>query len=296
MDNRGKITSKTIDIAMDTIAPTVEITNSQNSFTATPKASVLHVSALDNASGIKSIKLPNGEYRTTSTDRQPLSADYNIYDDGNYTFEILDYAGNKTIKTITVNNVDKTSPTATIIQDPNNWTNDKTTLKIDVSDSQSGIDFITLPDGKIVNGTSATYTATQNKAYTFFITDKVGNVLSKSYIVNNIDLTPPILTLTKTVNWSNLSTTISVTAVDNQSEVKQIILPDNNVVNGSTATFTVNDIGVYYFSSVDNTGNVSIGYIVIDNIDKNKPTVTVNNNKNWSNASSENVVIIATDK
>lgn len=208
-DNRNKTTSKTIDLAIDTIKPTLDIISSETKLT---KELTLSINANDDLSGIKSIKLPNGEYRTTNSEGQGLSIQYNIIKNGNYTFETTDYAGNVTQKTVSITNVDNT---------------------------------------------------------------------------------PPELNLTYNSNFTNSSIVVNVTATDGESGVKQIVLPNGNIINGTSTSYIINDNGIYYFSAIDNNGNVTLKSVTINNIDKKIPTVTINNNTNWTN---QNVLITITAK
>jgi hypothetical protein len=125
--------------------------------------------------------------------------------------------------------------------------------------------------------------------------DNVNNI-SDTATFKVSDFTPPTLTLSAQTSWTNGAITILATATDNDSGVQYIQLPNGNIVSGGSATYTVGENGVYYFTAVDNMGNLTTSYVVVDRIDKEKPTVTVTNNQNWTNASGVNVNISATDK
>lgn len=197
--------------------------------------------------------------------------------------------------TITVSNIDKTNPILKLTQDVVAYTTGNVIITAKATDVESGLSQIQTPDGKWTNASTVDYTATSNGDYVFYAKDIVGNITTKSITISNIDRNAPTLILTQNTTWTNGSITINVKAIDDVSGIKQIILPNGSVVSGDTTSYTVSDIGAYYFKAIDNVGNISINYIIISNIDKNKPMVTINNNKNWSNANSENVVITATD-
>ena len=211
-DNRGKITSKTIDLAIDMNNPTVEITPSK---TALTKENVqLTINATDDLSGIKSIKLPNGEYRTNTQEGLPLSITYNIIGNGTYTFEITDFAGNKITKSIKITNIDKDNPTLELSLNPNNWTNGSVTINAKATDNNSGIKEIILPNGNIINNTVASYTVSFNGIYYFKAIDNIGNETISSITVSNIDKNNPIVTIQNNINWTNQDVQVTIIGSD----------------------------------------------------------------------------------
>jgi len=290
-DNAGNVGSQNVTISnIDTALPSLSV--SQNPTAWTNGMVTLTATGTDvGGSGVKSITLPNGSvYTGTSTT-------YNVSTNGTYNFIVTDNAGNQTTQSYTVSNIDNSSPTVTLTQNPTAWTSGNVTITATGTDIGSGVKSITLPDNSVIYANNVPYTVTANGTYLFTVTDNVGNVSTKSIAVTNIDKTPPTLTLSEvSTNWTNGTGTISVTTNEVGSGVKEIRLPNGNVVTGNTATYTITDVGVYYFYAVDNVGNTGTAYITITNIDKVKPTVTVTNNQNWSNASGINVNISATDK
>lgn len=357
-DNRGKVTTKTIHLDIDTVKPNIEIIGNDNSFSTTK---TLKINATDDTSGIKSIKLPNGEYRTTSSEAQNLSADYNILENGKYTFIAEDYAGNIFSKTITVDTIDKTAPTLTLTKSITTLTNGEVTINASASDSGVGIKSIELPDNTVVDGGSATYTVSSNGSYDFIARDLLDNETKQTIEITNIDKTAPssptitnnkewtnatsvpvtissgtdsdidrteyslsgatakswsiysgafnienegvtnltartidkagniseiitstvkidrtapILILTKTPeDWTNEEIIISASASDVGSGVKSIRLPDNTVVDGSSATYKVSSNGSYEFEVSDLLGNKIKKVINISNVDTVAPII-----------------------
>jgi predicted hotdog family 3-hydroxylacyl-ACP dehydratase len=87
-----------------------------------------------------------------------------------------------------------------------------------------------------------------------------------SYTVNNIDTTPPTLTLSQSPTTStNGTVTITATATDNVA-VASITKPDNTVATGSSTTYPVSANGTYTFTATDTAGNVTTQSINISNI------------------------------
>lgn len=254
------------------------------------------INSIDTASKPNTIVLPNGNrLYNNSLSLTNVQIKYLVFDNGTYSFSSKDIAGNSTSQTGTVSNIDPTAPTLTLTASTTAWTSNNVIITASATDGQSGVASITKPDGSVVNGSTATYSVGTNGTYSFTVKDAVGNSTTKTITVNNIDTTPPQLNLSKPSVWSNSSMTITVTASDSGSGLKQIVLPNGNIVTGNTATYTVTDVGVYYFSAIDNVGNSTTAYIIIDNIDKNKPTTTINNSQDWSNKASIPVTITGTD-
>ena len=142
---------------------------------------ILANSALDRAID----ELMHGTLKT----RQTYEKSFTIGENGTYTIEVEDFSGNKTKKSITVTNIDKTNPTIDVSGVPTSSTNQNITLTVNGTDNESGVKSITLPNGSIINGSSATYTVNQNGDYTFKVTDNAGNTSTKTI---NIDI--PVLT------------------------------------------------------------------------------------------------------
>ena len=211
-DNRGKITSKTIDLAIDMNNPTVEITPSKTELT---KGNIqLTINATDDLSGIKSIKLPNGEYRTNTNEELPLSTTYNILENGTYNFEIVDFAGNKITKSIKITNIDNDNPTLELSLQPNSWTNGSVTINAKATDSNSGIKEIILPNGNLISNTVASYTVNSNGLYYFKAIDNIGNETISFVNVFIIDKENPTVTIQNNTNWTNQDVKITVIGND----------------------------------------------------------------------------------
>lgn len=215
-DNRGKITSKTIQVAVDTVKPTLSISGVKPGYV---KDEVLKIEGRDGESGVKRIKLPNGEYRTMDVEGNPLTIDYNIVQNGSYTFVVEDYAGNTYSKTISITNIDDEPPILNYTLSTNDWTNQDLTITMEASDSKSGLLSIELPDGNKVLSNQADYIVKKNGSYLFSAIDKLGNTSSRIVEVNQIDRTIPIIfILEKTKNETN--TVVSIKVVD-KGDVKE---------------------------------------------------------------------------
>jgi len=126
-----------------------------------------------------------------------------------------------------------------------------------------------------------------------------GSYISKNITI--IDTTPSTLTFSPSSftasnpGWTNQPETISISATDSGSGVKNITLPNGNVVTSSTVNYIVSKDGTYTFAVTDNTGNVVSKDIVISNIDMSLPTVTIT--ESTSNITNKNITlnIVAND-
>lgn len=198
-------------------------------------------------------------------------------------------------------------PTITLKASSTNWTKSNVTINATASDATTGIASITSPNNAVINGASASYSATENGSYTFTAKDNAGNTKNESITISNIDKTGPEVNIDYVKSnlangWSKKDINLTINATDNQSGVKNIILPNGEVVNGSSATYKVSSNSTYTFKSEDNSGNVTTKTFKVggDNsefkIDKTAPIISVeyDHADGWTN---EDIVatITATD-
>ena len=104
------------------------------------------------------------------------SKHYPVASNGLYTFKATYNNGSTSETSVNVTNIDRTAPGVTIKGNVEDWTEeDKLTLSINATDTQSGVKSITLPDGKVVSAKTATFDVTKNGEYEFIVMDNVGN-------------------------------------------------------------------------------------------------------------------------
>ncbi|KEI84203.1 hypothetical protein N493_20240 (plasmid) [Clostridium botulinum B2 433] len=275
-DEAGNKTTKEIVVdKIDKELPTLNLTTSATNFT---NANVdINIDAKDTLSGIKDIKV-NGTVITGNK--------YTVSANGTYTVEVIDNAGNKISKQITISNIDRELPNGTVTADKKSWTNGNVTLICTATDN-IGVKSITLPDGKVITGSKATLVADKNGKYNFIIEDISGNKRTVDYTVSNIDKELPTLNLaTSTTNYTNGNVDINIDAKDTLSGVKEIKVNDT-VITGNK--YTVSNNGTYIVEVIDNAGNKTSKQIDISNIDKELPTIAVSGNPTeWTN---NNVVL-----
>ena len=103
---------------------------------------------------------------------------YEFIDNGEFTFEFIDKAGNKGIATAKVDWIDKSSPIASLEYSNTNKTNEAVTVKISFNK----------PNVTILNNEGKNYyTFTENGEFTFKYVDEAGNLGSILASVNWID-------------------------------------------------------------------------------------------------------------
>lgn len=201
-----------------------------------------------------------------------------------------DDKGNMSVPVTVYFNVgsDTTPPDATHQITPSSWTKGNVDIALKVTDSQSGVKNVTLPNGQVVTTTNINFTATNNGNYKFILVDNVGN--SREYIVtiNNIDRTVPTITVNpKDSNWAQ-EIEVKIDILDNQSGVKyyKYAVTDSkdtpttwseNIasVNGKVTINTETEKYLHIIAE-DNVGNITSDNVTGPYlIDRTNPTIQV---------------------
>lgn len=244
-------------------------------------AGVIRASATDDEYGVDYIQLPNGSITYGDT------ATYAVNSGGTYTFTAVDKGGNSTVKSITL----KSPPITTSTEIPNTtWTNrDSYWLKINTEAFYDETPLVTLlKDGvkvKEERTNEMMYDVTANGSYR--VTVKDGSIVStKDVTVSNFDRTAPNLSLSYDGSTPNDGLDIVATAVDTQSGVKQMTMPDGSVITGASGRFKTLTEGTFEFVLEDKAGNKQTVQTSID-----KPTLTVKKQVSGAtNVSSYNLI------
>ncbi|NRY59953.1 carboxypeptidase regulatory-like domain-containing protein [Clostridium beijerinckii] len=162
----------------------------------------------------------------------------------------------------------QTGPKLTLTQSPDakTYTNGTVTITATGTAGTNPVKRIILPDGTTISGAVAQYQVSSNGTYKFEVDDSARNSNIQTIKIDNIDTTPPVLTLSKSpTDSTNGTVTITATATDNVA-VASITKPDNTLVTDSSTTYTVNSNGAYSFTATDTAGNVTTQSINISNI------------------------------
>src|SRR5699024_2604869 len=112
----------------------------------------------------------------------------NVSSNTSVSARAIDLAGNISVESVlNITNIDKQKPTLKVTGNPTDWEEkDEVTLTITATDALSGVKNITLPDGKVVVGSNATFKVSENKDYTFKVTDNAGNVHTETITVDKM--------------------------------------------------------------------------------------------------------------
>ncbi|MCI8309463.1 MAG: hypothetical protein HFJ45_04585, partial [Clostridia bacterium] len=237
-DELGNVGTKTIAVDwIDKEAPTAELTYSTLNLTDQP------VIVTMNPSEEVTVLNNNGEMS------------YTFEENGTFTFEFVDRAGNAGTAIANVNWISKI-PEYTLTYSTTEPTNQDVTVTLELEEGY-----------RIVSDNGAnTHTFTENGEFTFEYIDESGNRGVILVSVNWIDKTAP-----QGVIKYNIMTATNQT-------VKAILIPNEEVEvtnnNGSTEyTFTQN--GNFTFEFRDKAGNVGNAVATVDWIDKEAPTAEI---------------------
>ena len=269
-DMYDNVTTQTVTVSkIDKVLPSA--TTQGNPVNWTNQNQTLTITGSDvGGSGFKQIKLPSGVIVSGS------SATYTVSQNGSYSFVVYDNAGNSRTISEQVTKIDKETPGGGITGNPVNWTNQNATLTLNAADTGgAGVKGVYLPNGTFVTTTStASYVATQNGTYTFKTVDFAGNETSVSATVTKIDKVAPTVASVggNPMQWTNVSQVLRVTGADGLSGMASIKRPDNSVVTGAVADYTVHQNGGYVFTLTDAAGNSTTYTVDVTKIDKGNPS------------------------
>ncbi len=228
---------------------------------------------------------------TASTDVGTLNTTTHTFT-ANGSFDFVATNGDKTTtSTVTITNIDKAAPTASVSYSPSTWTNGNVVATITPSEP------VTITN----NGGSASRTFTTNSSYTFNFVDTAGNTGSKTATVSNIDKTGPTSNVSSLPDYSNnYLLSIPYSKSDSGSGVAAVALwykkgsgswTNYGSFTSSPISFDSNSTGgngyyEFYVVATDNAGNSETqsynwwtGYseesIYVDNVFPIVSTVTV---------------------
>lgn len=225
VDNVGRVTTERFGpYRIDNTAPDGTITGNPTSWTN--QNATLTFNATDTGgSGVRRVRIAGGTWVNGSTTTQIAT------ENGTYSFEVEDHAGNTRTVSATVNRIDKAVPSGSISQTPTGWTNQNVTLTFNATDTGgSGVRRVRQSGGTWVNGSTTTQTVTSNGTYSFEVEDHAGNTSTRSHTVTNIDKILPNASSTQSPTaWTNGNVDITWNASATGSPLSRI-----RTHNGST--------------------------------------------------------------
>lgn len=248
-DATGNIGSATADVTwIDRTPPTATITYS-------PSA---------NTSGSVVATLVPSENVTVTNNAG--SRNFTFTQNGSFTFQFQDAAGNVGLATATVTWIKNSAPLATV---------PTATISYSPSTATSGSVVATLvPDQDVTvnnNNGSKTYTFTQNGLFTFQFTNSAGLSGLATAAVTWIKSTTPLPTIpTATISYSTTELT--------NGNVVATLLPDQDVTvtnNNGSKTYTFTQNGSFTFQFTNSAGLSGLATATVIWIDKTTPTATI---------------------
>ena len=249
------------------------------------------VTASDTESGVSYITKPDNSkvYSTTTT--------HSVQNNGTFRFYAHDNAGNSNFIDITVGNVTMSPPSIVLNHSPIGFTNGNVTINAIISSNISGG---TITARKWTSGTQSlpyfassgttftgsTFPVSSNGTYTVYAKDSHGAESVKTINISSIDNIPPTINLSSSpTTYTSGNVTIYVSVSESQSGLSSVKWAKGNraasyfntsgtsIASGSSFSATANDTYTVY--AKDNAGNTVIETVVINNIDKTKPTLTL---------------------
>jgi len=194
--------------------------------------------------------------------------DYSFNENGTFTFEYIDLAGNRGTAEAGVDWIDKEPPSADIVYSTTLWTGGSV---------EAGLENIYDNNGQAVQVIGdSTFVFEQNGSHSFCLQDSFGNQAEITAIVTWIDkqLPAPVFNYSEH-GLTNLNVSCRITfntASGNEAaDHDQITILNNN--GSDTYTFTEN--GAFTFEYEDQFGNTGTAEAKVDIIDKTSPVIDV---------------------
>lgn len=259
--------------------------------------------SVETTGNVDRVILPNGNIVSAG------SLSYMVSTNGVYQFTAYSDAKYVT-KSIEVNCIDKTPPSLVV---SSIFSDGATAYSINAVDSDSGVDYVLLPDGSHATDLPATYTRSDSGDTTFTSVDKAGNIASKVYTRQNITLSGASTTTFVAyegipTEWTNQDAKVTLASYNPIDGSAMTI--DSDVIDGSTDTQTIKIAGsittgepkttvvevttkasangLINVQVMDGLGNSETVPITIEYIDKGMPVAT-------HTASGGSIVVSATD-
>ncbi len=183
----GKTASVTGTVEQaDVVAP--EISELQVSYNANRSEATVSVTVTDSGA-VSSVTLAGNGMTASGTTYQAT-----VTENGSYTVQAVDAAGNSSVKTVTVDGIDKTAPAIQLTGKYDSWKKSHT-VTFAVTDENSGVASVSVTKNgapvslRSENGYS--FDVTENGVYTILASDLVGNASSKEVNITTIDKTAP---------------------------------------------------------------------------------------------------------
>lgn len=217
------------------------------------------------------------------------SAEIIFTENGEFTFEFVDVAGNQAEAIAIVDWIDDSLPSAQVIRAPSSWTNEdvEVTIRVDGDPPRHLTDIIAPQDSELiriiteeygeltswpveddVTVTEVVYLLTQNGEITYTIVDLETGMTNpdERVVIDYIDRVAPTANLSFShMTWTNEDVIVTLHATDDRTHV--------TVLGESTHRFTSNGSHTFHFR--DEAGNWAEQTATVDFIDKEIPNPVV---------------------
>lgn len=187
-------------------------------------------------------------------------ATYTFTKNGQYTYMIQDAAGNIGEIIATVSKLDKIAPVATLSYSTQDWTKEDVEVLVTFTEESQPLDILN-------NGGSNKLVFEENGSFLLEYVDVAGNAGQTNIVISNIDKSAPSVTdvwLSKE-EATNASVTVKV-----YTDEYVTYLTD-----GGSNTYTFEENGSHRFEFMDRAGNYNYKDVVVDNIDRQAPNVSL---------------------
>ncbi|MED3575060.1 leucine-rich repeat protein [Cytobacillus praedii] len=217
---------------------------------------------------------------------------FNVSENGTYTVYTKDSAGNVSLKTIDISNIDKEAPVIKLTPSTNTPINKEINVNVEVTDNNQIIEkkwaignqnkSYFSKSGTNLEG--STFSVKENGTYTVYAKDSAGNETIQTISISNIDKEGPVITLTpSTIDPINTEINVDIKLEDNNPIlIKKWAKGNQNVSFFSTGgtdvlnnKFTVTENDIYTVYAKDSAGNETVQTIDITNIDKVAPKAPI---------------------
>ena len=296
-DKTGEIVTKSITVSsFDEEAPSYTVKQAYNEAENTVS---ITIKTADNKAGDVAIKLPNGVIVANT-------AEFVAVENGTYAFVITDKEGNQTTATVNVKDVykDEIAPEMTLTPSTTEATNEAVTITAIATDD-AGIAQVINPEGTVIEASGEetyefSFSVTENGTYSFKAIDVNGFETTKTIVVDNIDVSAPVLTVEDTLSETNNQQAILTVSASDNAGLKSVVNPDgttSTLADGESYEYIVNENGTYKFVAEDAAGNITEVSVVVDyiNVDLFAPSLDATLSENEETEGPININVIATD-
>ena len=180
--------------------------------------------------------------------------EYTFEENGEFTFEFKDIAGNKGTAKAVVNYIDKELPEATVTYSTEDFINGNVIITIALSEEVREVEGFTLSENK----KELTKELSANETKTITVEDLAGNKTEVTYSVTNIDKEPPRVSGVEEDKYYKEATPI----VEDEN-IESIKINGVSFVSGKTIKIN----GTFTLVATDKAGNETSVTFTIDNID-----------------------------